>query len=200
MWETSRDLASGPALDVGRAVRYDDPVTAGPAGESAQAAAFRRLAEQHLRSSHRLATAILGDAIAAEDAVHDAFERAWRTWSSLREVELFEAWFRRILVNVCRDSLRRRQRWPSHSLTDEMPLYAPDRFDAVLDRDELARGLARLRPDEQILLALRFTEDLKVDDIAAALVIPSGTVMSRLHHAIRRLREAMAAGQPGGAR
>jgi RNA polymerase sigma factor (sigma-70 family) len=200
MWD-ARQLVSDQQRIVGDpAMRVKDPVAVGSGGESPQAAAFRRLVEQQLARSYRLAAAILGDATNAEDAVHDAFEQAWRKWSSLRDIETFEAWFRRILVNLCRDRLRHRQRWPSLPIADDLPVNTPDPYDAVHDREQLARGLRRLRTDDQVLLALRYAEDLKVDDIARTLGIPSGTVMSRLHHATRRLREALDADTRGSSR
>jgi len=52
---------------------------------------------------------ILGNAADAEDAVQEAVVRAWRAWRGLREAERFEPWFDRIVVNVCRDRLKRRR-------------------------------------------------------------------------------------------
>ena len=70
---------------------------------------FGALTERHLDGAYRLATVILGDSMEAEDAVHDAAIAAWRSWSSLRDPERFEAWFSRIVVNACRDRLRSRR-------------------------------------------------------------------------------------------
>ena len=71
-----------------------------------RAEAFLRLADDHLDAAYRLARAILHDATDAQDATHDAVERAWRKWSTLRDPARFEPWFDRILVNTCRDRLR----------------------------------------------------------------------------------------------
>src|SRR6185369_926201 len=71
---------------------------------SARAAAFARLADEHIDKSYHLARAILGDATVA----HDAFVQAWRKWETLRDPARFEHWFDRILVNACRDRLRTR--------------------------------------------------------------------------------------------
>ena len=57
------------------------------------------------------------------------------------------------------------------------------------DRDELERALARLSPDQRVVVALRFYRDWTVDDIAERLAIPPGTVKSRLHHALARLAD-----------
>jgi DNA-directed RNA polymerase specialized sigma24 family protein len=68
---------------------------------SEHAQAFLRLADLHLDAAYRLARAILHDATDAQDATHDAFERAWRKWSTLRDPSRFEPWFDRILVTRC---------------------------------------------------------------------------------------------------
>jgi RNA polymerase sigma-70 factor (ECF subfamily) len=59
-----------------------------------------------------LAAVILGDPVEAEDATHDAALRAWERWGSLRDPDRFDAWFGRIVVNECRDRLRRRRLRP----------------------------------------------------------------------------------------
>src|SRR5262249_11714456 len=63
-----------------------------------------------LDEAYRRARVLLGNRVGAEDAGHDAAERAWRSWGSLRDEAQFDAWFSRILVNLCRDRLRRRRR------------------------------------------------------------------------------------------
>ena len=157
---------------------------------------FAALMEQHLDGAYRLATVILGDAIEAEDAVHDAAIAAWRGWSSLREPDRFEAWFSRIVVNGCRDRLRARRRRPIVELTPERSgevegSARTDGIDSVAARDALARAFEVLDPDERIVIALRFWRDLTIDDIAERTGTPSGTVKSRLHHALGRLRTAL---------
>ncbi len=82
--------------------------------EEQRMAAFRRLADERLDASYRLATAILGDANQSQDAVHDAVLLAWERWPSLRDRAKFDAWFDRIVVNVCRDRLRRDARRQTH--------------------------------------------------------------------------------------
>ena len=89
---------------------------AGPAGRienlmggcAATEEAFAALTRQNLDGAYRLAWAILRDSAEADDATQDAFAIAWRKRSSLREPDRFEAWFGRILVNVCRERLRSR--------------------------------------------------------------------------------------------
>jgi len=163
-----------------------------------RAAAFSELAEHHLADSYRLAALILGDRAAGEDATHDAFVAAWKSWGSLRDPARFEAWFGRILVNVCRDRLRRSRRHGVTDLSDEL-LAAPANGDiaaAAADRDAVGRGLARLDPDRRIVLVLRYYRDLPVEEIAARVGVPAGTVKSRLHYALRDLGVALDGGRP----
>ena len=66
------------------------------------------------------------------------------------------------------------------------------------DRDEVERALQRLKPDDRIVLALRYYRDLKVEDIAEVLEIPPGTATSRLRNAQIRLRARLDRGRAGG--
>jgi RNA polymerase sigma-70 factor (ECF subfamily) len=160
-----------------------------------RAAAFRGLVDRQLDGAYRLAAVILGDRVEAEDAVHDAAVAAWRAFDDLRDAARFEAWFRRVLVNGCRDRLRARAR---HRVVDlgrelgesEHPTVA-DAAESAATRDLLERALGVLDPDHQVVVALRFGADLTVPAIAATLGVPEGTVKSRLHHALGRLRSAM---------
>jgi RNA polymerase sigma-70 factor, ECF subfamily len=60
-------------------------------------------------------------------------------------------------------------------------------------RDEVARALARLSIDEQVVIALRYGRDLTVPQIAAQTGLAEGTIKSRLHHSLEHLRSALAA-------
>ena len=168
------------------------------AGEtSARAAAFTRLADDHLDRAYRLARAILRDPTEAQDATHDAFVQAWRKWETLRDPTRFEQWFDRILVNTCRDRLRA-SRWQATDISAEVAAASGDPFGQANDRDVLGAAIAALSPDHQVVVALRFYRDLTIEDIASRLGIPSGTVQSRLHYALKRLHEAIDAGDSKG--
>ena len=161
----------------------------------ARAAAFRGLIEAELDRAYRLATVILGDRYDAEDVVHDAAEVAWRRWSDLRDEQRFQAWFGRIVVNACRDRLRRRRRRriveiPRLVMDSEHPM-APDAADALALRDVLRRAFEVLSPEERIVVVLRYEADLTVPRVAEIAGIPEGTAKSRLHHALRKLRAAI---------
>ena len=165
------------------------------AAADARAAAFRGLVGAELDRAYRLATVILGDRYDAEDAVHDAAEVAWRRWSDLRDEQRFQAWFGKIVVNACRDRLRRRRRRrlveiPRLVLDKEHPM-APDAADALALRDVLRRAFEALSPEERIVVVLRYEADLTVPRVAELAGIPEGTAKSRLHNALRKLRAAI---------
>lgn len=149
--------------------------------------------EAHLPSAYRLASWILRDPGAAEDAVADAMLRAWERRASLRDPATLDAWFTRILTNVCRDLLRRKRR--ATAIVWVTPSSDTDPGSTASDRDELDRALAQLTPDERILLALRHGLDRSVPVIAVELGIAEGTVKSRLHAAHAHLRSAIDAGR-----
>jgi len=166
----------------------------------ARAAAFRGLVEAELDRAYRLATVILGDRYDAEDAVHDAAEAAWRRWSDLRDEQRFQAWFGKIVVNACRDRLRRRRRRrlveiPRLVLDKEHPM-APDAADALALRDVLRRAFDALSPEERIVVVLRYEADLTMPRVAELAGIPEGTAKSRLHHALRKLRAVIGEEEP----
>jgi RNA polymerase sigma factor (sigma-70 family) len=151
--------------------------------------AVRRMLLARIDDAYRLATFILHDRSAAEDAVQEAALLAWRRRRTLRDGLAVDGWFTRILVNVCRDELRRRSRAPKVVAID--PTVEDGRTFA--DHPDLGPALARLTPDEQALLALRFGRELTVPEIAERLHVPEGTVKSRLHSTLQHLRAALEA-------
>jgi RNA polymerase sigma-70 factor, ECF subfamily len=153
--------------------------------------AFHRLVDGHLDRSYRLATVVLDSTTEAQDAVHDAFLTAWRKYDMLRDPDRLEAWFDRIVVNTCRDRMRRNHRLQVRDISAGPDIAASDPTAAVSAEVVMERALERLRPDDRIVLALRFYRDMKVDDIAAAMDIRPRAAASRLHRALERLRRIL---------
>jgi RNA polymerase sigma-70 factor (ECF subfamily) len=155
--------------------------------ETAGRAWLRAVGEPELDRAYRLAGFLLGNAPEAEDATQDALARAWSQRQSLRNLESAQSWFDRILVNVCRDRLRRRRivHWiPMPGLEARA---GADPFAEALARDLVLRGLSTLDPDHRIVVVLRFWADLSLESIADRIGVPLGTVKSRLHYALRDL-------------
>lgn len=156
--------------------------------ESMQAdESLAQLIDRGLDRAYRLAGLILGNAGEAEEAVGDAIESAFRHARDLRDPAKFEAWFDRILVNRCRDRLRRRTRVRFLPIVGDY-VHPVDQFAAVLARDEATAALSVLPPDERAIVVLHFWADLTLEEVARRIGAPVGTVKSRLHRALDRLR------------
>jgi RNA polymerase sigma factor (sigma-70 family) len=151
---------------------------------------FSALTQRHVDAAYRLAWAILGNDGDAEDAIQDAFALAWRHRRDLRDPARFDAWFGRILVNVCRQRLKQRSRQRIRALESDDGA-APDPLAQVSARDSVVRAMSRLGPDHRIVILLRYWADMTVEEIAARLDVPEGTVKSRLHYALRSMRDRM---------
>ena len=160
----------------------------------ARRAAFESLVAAELDGAYRLAGVILGDPWQAEDATHDAVVQAWLRFGSLRDTDRFGAWFGRVLVNGCRDRLRERARRPI-AVGAEVDRPVEDRTGAIDDRLLLDDAFAGLSPDHRVTLVLRFYADLPVEAIAELTGVPAGTVKSRLHVALERMRATLDASE-----
>lgn len=173
-----------PMDDSRAAVREPD------AGASPRSA-FLAAARPQLDRAYRLAGLLLGDAHEAEDAVQDSLVVAWQSFASLRDPKRFGPWFDRILVNRCRDRLRRRRIVRFVPIEGEDHAIERDPFRSIVERDALLAGLDGLTPDERLVVVLRFWGDLRLEDIANRAGWPLGTVKSRLHRALARLRASL---------
>lgn len=152
---------------------------------------FARMSDRALNRCYSLAGYLLGDASDAQDATQDALARAWRARRTLRDGEAFDAWVDRILVNTCMDRMRRRKLVRFVEIDAGEGLPDADPFRDFLVRDEIGRTLSVLTPEQRVVVVLRFWRDLPVDEIARRLDCPSGTVKSRLNHAMAALRKRM---------
>ena len=152
---------------------------------------FLRQAGRELDRAYRIAGLLLGDRADAEDATQEALLRAWTGLATLRDPAGFQAWFDRILVNVCRDRLRRRSKVRFIALPDDAAHAIADPFRDVLDRDETLRALDALDADERLVVVLHYWADLPLTGVAARTGIPEGTVKSRLHRALGRMADRL---------
>lgn len=150
--------------------------------------AFAELVEQRLAATFRTASAILGNEADARDVVQEAFVSAWVNLPRLRDANRFDAWLNRILINRCRDVLRRRRRSREVALDPTAHLPAPDLNG---DLDTLNSAFERLAVEQRQLLVLHHLHRQTVAEIARALGVPEGTVKWRLHAARRSLERAL---------
>ena len=142
----------------------------------------------------REARRILRNREDAEEAVQEAFIRAWRNRDSCRSSPL--PWLVQITRNEALRLAARRQRRRASEVCDERPDLLPSEADAGLDRtiDSVAteQALALLGAEDRRLMHLRYIEDLTQGQVAARVGMPEGTVKVRLHRARLRLRGAAA--------
>ena len=148
------------------------------------------------RADHLFAIAqrILRDVDRAEDALQDALVIAWRDLRGLRDPDRFDAWLRRLVVNVSIvQATRERRRVVNLRVLPADGPAAPDELLTVEIRDQLERGFRRLPPEQRAILTLLHFVGYSPAEIAETLGIPAGTARSRLHHAHRAMRAALEA-------
>jgi RNA polymerase sigma-70 factor, ECF subfamily len=134
----------------------------------------------------RTALAILGNEADARDATQETFIASWRQLGRLRDVERFDAWLGRILINECRMAIRHRRRVREVPITDSHETADSPRPGDSTDFDD---AFSRLSVDQRAILVLHHVHGYGVREIAAWLGIPTGTVKWRLS----RARKALAA-------
>ena len=150
--------------------------------------AFATLVEPSLPAALGGAIALTGSHADAADAVQDALLAAWQGLDRLRDPVAFPAWFRTHVVRSAMRAARRRPHVVALDLTAE-PAEAAT-LERAVERRLLARAFDRLSPADRALLTMRHLWDAPVAEVAEAIGIPAGTVKSRTHAAMVRLRAA----------
>ncbi|MBI4336649.1 MAG: sigma-70 family RNA polymerase sigma factor [Chloroflexi bacterium] len=132
----------------------------------------------------------------AEDVVQEALVSAWRGLPSFQPTGSFKAWLVRILINEARQQARRKRVQTAPLEDAALVAGDPHEVEDTVLRDEeqqsLQRALETLQEDHREVLVLRYYADLTVPQIARAIGSREGTVKSRLHRAVERLRLALA--------
>jgi RNA polymerase sigma-70 factor (ECF subfamily) len=153
--------------------------------------AFRDLVERYQGQATGHALAILGNLEDSRDAVQDAFIRIFRRWRSYDQSRPFYPYFYTVLRHICFRRLRGRRR------EREVPYLEPAPSRDAAEVEALQVALDRLSPEDRELVTLKHLDGLTYEELAEMLDIPPGTVMSRLWHARRRLREIMERNRDG---
>jgi len=155
--------------------------------------ALREAYELHGERVQRLCQRLLGRRADAEDAAQEVFlklfERAGRFDGRAR----FSTWLHRLTVNLCLHRMERERLRLVRALPEDEGALVdpsaspPESLSRTEARESLQRLLARLSPEHRAVLVLRELEQLSYQEIAAALELPEGTVMSRLSRAREQL-------------
>jgi len=175
---------------------------------------YAELVARHQRRAGRIAFHYLRDAADADEAVQDAFVKAYSHLSTFREELPFEVWFTRILINGCLDRIKartRRERWivpmpdsgtGDRDFTERTPAKGPSPEDQVLARErrqKLASALARLPERQRSVFMLSHYEGCTSREVSAITGLNESTVRVHLFRAIRKLRGLLTEGTGGTA-
>ena len=147
----------------------------------------------------RLATAMMGNEDDAQDALQEAFVKAYDALPRFDLARPFGPWFFQILRNQCRDMLRTRKAKFRMETIDERldgrpadPEKGPERSrQRNAARETLWRGLERVGEEHREVLVLKDLQGFRYSEIAQILEVPEGTVASRLFHARQALHAAL---------
>jgi len=170
--------------------------------------AFRRLVERHQRRAFAIALSLVRDENDARELVQDAFLRVYKGLGTFQGGSSFFTWLYRIITNLSIDLIRK----PGRQLVElepsrvdaedardaEYPLVAridgADPIDVVRRREIAARlktALDALPPYHRGVIVMREIEGLSYEEMAQAMNVSKGTIMSRLFHARQKLQKAL---------
>jgi RNA polymerase sigma-70 factor (ECF subfamily) len=172
-------------------------------------AAFRQLVERHQRRAFAIALSLVRDENDARELVQDAFLRVYKGLHSFQGSSSFFTWLYRIITNLSIDLIRK----PGRQLADidearfesdesqeaEFPLLSrvdgSDPVDVVRRREiatRLQAALDALPPYHRGVIVMREIEGLSYEEMAEAMGVSKGTIMSRLFHARQKLQKTLA--------
>jgi len=167
---------------------------------------FSALVRLYQDRAVRLAYSILGNWEDARDVAQEAFVKAYRSLGGFKAESRFSTWFHRILVNLCKDFLRKKKIRQGFGLfqksseeesspEEAIPSPAPDPFRGVVNQelDQAIRGsLEKLPFRQRSVFALRYLEGLPLEAIANASGLTVGAVKANLWQAGEKMKKFLA--------
>jgi RNA polymerase sigma-70 factor (ECF subfamily) len=157
--------------------------------------AFSELVCLHAQGVRNVIYRMCGDAQIAEDAAQEAFIQAWLHLASYRPQTAFRNWLYRIALNAATDMLRKEKRILPNALEDlhlQDPQLGPEAVFSQEERTTLVQKAVLSLPEaSRAVLVLKEYEGMSYHEIADALEIPVGTVMSRLNYARKVLKNKL---------
>ncbi|MEO7455906.1 MAG: RNA polymerase sigma factor [Gemmatimonadaceae bacterium] len=152
--------------------------------------AFARLVDRHYDRCARIAMRILGNHEDAEEAVQDAFLRAFRALGTYEDRERFSAWLSRILVNQCRTIRARVNR--RDEVFASFDAAGAESFAGAGQTDshwpDLEHALAQLPAEQREAIVLRYADDLTYEEMARVTGAGESALKMRVQRAFARLR------------
>ncbi|MBM65460.1 MAG: RNA polymerase subunit sigma [Myxococcales bacterium] len=186
------------------AVSTEDDQTLVEAAASGDHRAFETLVSKYERRVFAVALQLTRNGDLAQELTQEVFVRAWKALPRFQGGASFYTWVYRILKNLNIDRHRRNKRRASSEFNDDVGWRVSEVGVGYTARPEvdgvehthrgemhkvLHKALAELSENHREILVLREVQDLSYEEIAEAMEIPKGTVMSRLFHARRKLKE-----------
>ncbi len=153
--------------------------------------AFRHLVERYQNQAIGHAIAILGDRDDAQDALQDAFLDAFNALHRFDVGRQFYPWFYVILRNCCFKLAAGRKKRDLTS-SDDIEMLAPTPDLRPEETMLLERMMLELKAEDRELITLKHLDGLSYEELSERLALPLGTIMSRLYHARKRLRDKLA--------
>jgi RNA polymerase sigma-70 factor (ECF subfamily) len=201
-WKTGKD--SSPSFvqteDFGMVLDANDPQTIEDVIEACRrghADAFRELFEAYKDRVYSIALRYSGDPAAAMDIAQDTFLKLLSRIGDYRSEASFDSWLYRMVVNSCIDHQRRGRRMAPflEGLIDAVCAPAESvlhKLMRVETEQRVQAVVAKLAPEQRIVIVLRYTEGLSYDEIASIIGCSPGTVASRLNRAHKILERRLA--------
>lgn len=159
----------------------------------------KALAERHYVELYRYALSVLREERAAEDAVQDAFERAFAALGRYPEERLramrLRPWMYRITLNVARNRLRERREVPVEEISSAGVALSDEGREGVMD---VLAALGRLPERQRVAVTLRYLQDLPYAEISGVTGWPEGTAKTLVRRGVARLRKIVAVENPKG--
>jgi RNA polymerase sigma-70 factor, ECF subfamily len=152
----------------------------------------RALYDEHGGALLRYLRGLTGRGDLAEDLLQETFVQAIRGLHQLRDVDSPRAWLFAIARHLGLNAIRRRR--VTLPLSEDLDAAAPA-CEEDPRPERVRRAILDLPELQREALQLRLREGLSYEEIAAVLGVPVGTVRSRLHHAVRNLRERLKPGE-----
>jgi RNA polymerase sigma-70 factor (ECF subfamily) len=208
---TSPALVAAREADAAAASAVKALQAAGEHGDARER--YAELVARHQRRASRIAYHYLRDAAEADEAVQDAFVKAYQHLASFREELPFDVWFTRILINGCLDRIKartRRERWmlpmgertgasdgghTERDLTERVAASGLSPEETLLGRErrrEIAKALSKLPERQRSVFVLSHVEGRTSREVSALTGLNESTVRVHLFRAIRKLRALLA--------
>lgn len=170
--------------------------------KSGDLGSFERLIEKYQQVAYNIAYRMVGNEEDAKDITQEAFIKVFKSIVSFREDSSFSTWLYRIVMNTCKDELRKKKlkvisidrdiEVGESSVNFEIPdhTYSPE---AIYEKKQLhamlSQALTDLPEQNRIVVIMRDVQGFSYEDIAECINIPVGTVKSRINRGRHMLRE-----------